>query len=40
MIKGTKYFLIGDNNGFIHVYLRNGTRIGKKKFSQEPIITI
>ena len=30
MIKGVKYFLLGDNAGFIHVFLRNGTKLGEK----------
>jgi len=30
MIKGHKYFITGDSEGYITVYLRNGTKLNKK----------
>lgn len=38
--KSNRYIMIGDQLGHIHVYFKNGTKIGKSALSRHPIITI
>jgi len=40
MMKGVKYFIVGDTQGYIGTYLRNGTYIGRRRMTHESIITI